>query len=205
MWICMVVHPRSDLRLCSFPELQYLFAMAKRIKLSPVMSMLSHWQKMIADRSPIDITMLVTRIAAHVKALDNAQVTYLPWEEDYQLKVGVEHFVQGHMMHEGPDAEKGASSSQCCRFSNTAANTVEHSTVRTSRALTTSWNLQHEFRGSIRALHLRRYEYSWRNMRVWCSPRTLLPPRYAGFSWSTGWSVELSTLWVRRPNHAWDL
>ncbi|RLM69420.1 hypothetical protein C2845_PM17G07120 [Panicum miliaceum] len=42
-WIGMVVHPRSDLRLCSLPELQYLFAMAKKIKLSPIMSMLAHW------------------------------------------------------------------------------------------------------------------------------------------------------------------
>ncbi|RLM75199.1 hypothetical protein C2845_PM15G03040 [Panicum miliaceum] len=64
--------------------------------------MLAHWQKMIADRSPIDITTLVTRIATHVKALDNAQVTYLPLEDEYQLKVGVEHFVQGHMMRKGP-------------------------------------------------------------------------------------------------------
>ncbi|RLN09812.1 hypothetical protein C2845_PM11G17820 [Panicum miliaceum] len=74
-WIGMVVHLCSDLRLCSLPELQYLFAMAKKIKLSPVMSMLAHWKKMIADRSPINITTLVTRIATHVKVLDNAQVT----------------------------------------------------------------------------------------------------------------------------------
>ncbi|RLN29085.1 hypothetical protein C2845_PM05G19470 [Panicum miliaceum] len=62
--------------------------MAKKIKLSPVMSMIAHWQKMIGDRSPIEITTLVTRIATHVKALDNAQVSYLPWEDEYQLKVG---------------------------------------------------------------------------------------------------------------------
>ncbi|RLN08040.1 hypothetical protein C2845_PM11G04430 [Panicum miliaceum] len=77
-WICMVVHPCSDLRLCSLPELQYLFARAKKIKLYPIMSMLAHWQKMISGRSLIYITTLVTRIAMHVKALDNAQVTYLP-------------------------------------------------------------------------------------------------------------------------------
>ncbi|RLN04523.1 hypothetical protein C2845_PM13G07880 [Panicum miliaceum] len=41
-WIAMVVHLRSDLRLCSLPELQYLFAMTKKIKLSPIMSMLTH-------------------------------------------------------------------------------------------------------------------------------------------------------------------
>ncbi|RLM69219.1 hypothetical protein C2845_PM17G08550 [Panicum miliaceum] len=41
-WIGMVVHPRSDLRLCSLPKLHYLFAMEKKIKLSPVMSILAH-------------------------------------------------------------------------------------------------------------------------------------------------------------------
>ncbi|RLM98722.1 hypothetical protein C2845_PM06G24390 [Panicum miliaceum] len=50
------------------------------------MSMLAHWQKMIAGKSPIDITSLVTRIAAHVGALENAQVTYLPMSEAYQLR-----------------------------------------------------------------------------------------------------------------------
>jgi hypothetical protein len=74
----MVVHPHSDLRLCSLLELQCLFAMAKKIKFSPVMSMLAHWQKMVVVRAPIYITSLVTRIATHVGALDNAQVTYLP-------------------------------------------------------------------------------------------------------------------------------
>jgi hypothetical protein len=62
------------------------------------MSMLAHWQKMIAGRGTIDITSLVTRIAAHVGALDNAQATYLPLMEAYQYRVVLEHFVQGHMM-----------------------------------------------------------------------------------------------------------
>ncbi|RLM54906.1 hypothetical protein C2845_PM10G12290 [Panicum miliaceum] len=56
---------------------------------------------MIAGRGPIDITSLVTRIATHVGALENAQVTYLPLMEAYQLQVGLEHFMQGHLMCEG--------------------------------------------------------------------------------------------------------
>jgi hypothetical protein len=75
--------------------------MAKKIKFSPIMSMLAHWQKMIAGKSSIDITSLVTRIATHIGALHNAQVTYLPLMEVYQYRVGLEHFVQGHMMREG--------------------------------------------------------------------------------------------------------
>jgi hypothetical protein len=78
-----------------------LFARAKKIKFSPIMSMLPHWQKMIAGTGPIDITSLVTRIVAHVGALDNAQVTYLPLMETFQYRVGLENFVQGHMMREG--------------------------------------------------------------------------------------------------------
>jgi hypothetical protein len=72
IWLCMVVHPHSDLRLCSLPELRYLFAMDRKIKFSPFMSMLAHWQKMIMGRGPIDITSLVTCIVVHVGALDKA-------------------------------------------------------------------------------------------------------------------------------------
>jgi hypothetical protein len=91
-WLCMVVHPCSHLRLCSLPELQCLFAIDKKIKVSPVMSMLAHWQTLITGRGPIDITSLVMRIATHVGALDNAQVTYLPLTEAFQYRVGLEHF-----------------------------------------------------------------------------------------------------------------
>ncbi|RLN22917.1 hypothetical protein C2845_PM07G12380 [Panicum miliaceum] len=138
--------------------------------------MLAHWQKIIASRSPIDITTLVMRIATYVKALDNAQVTSLPWVEEYQLKLGVEHFVQGHMLCDGPDAEKGASSSQHCRHNNSTTNTVEHSATRTSRALSPSWNLPHELRRNIQVFHSGRYEHYWRNIRIRCCPRALLPP-----------------------------
>ena len=41
-WLAMVMHPRADLRLCSLPELQYLYAMAKQICCSPVRTMLTH-------------------------------------------------------------------------------------------------------------------------------------------------------------------
>ena len=94
----MVVHSRTDLRLCSLPELQCLYAMANKIRFSPVRSMLAHWQKMISGRSPIGITFLVTRVARYVKAMDGAKVTFLPEAEAYRYGVGLEHFVQGHMM-----------------------------------------------------------------------------------------------------------
>jgi hypothetical protein len=52
--------------------------MEKKIRYSPVMGMVAHWQKMITCKSPIDITSLVTHIAWYVGVLENAQVTYLP-------------------------------------------------------------------------------------------------------------------------------
>ena len=94
----MVVHSRTDLRLCSLPELQCLYAMANKICFSLVRSMLAHWQKMITCRNPIDITPLVTRVARYVKVMDGAEVTFLPETEAYRYKVGLEHIVQGHMM-----------------------------------------------------------------------------------------------------------
>ena len=42
-WLSMVVHPHTDLRLCSLPELQCLYAMANKFRFSPVRSMLAHW------------------------------------------------------------------------------------------------------------------------------------------------------------------
>ena len=75
------MYPRADLRLCSLPELQCLYAMANKIRFSPVRSMLAHWQKMISGKSPIDMTSLVTRIARYVKVMDGAEVTFLPETE----------------------------------------------------------------------------------------------------------------------------
>jgi len=72
--------------------------MANMIHISPVGSMLSHWQKMISSKNLNDMTSLVTRIARYVDVLENAQVTFLPETEVYRYKVGLEHFVQGHMM-----------------------------------------------------------------------------------------------------------
>ena len=76
--------------------------MANKIRFSPVRSMLAHWQKMITAKGPIDKTPLVTRVARYVKAMDGAEVTFLTETEAYRYEVGLEHFVQGHMMREGP-------------------------------------------------------------------------------------------------------
>ena len=64
--------------------------------------MLAHWQKMLSGRSPINITPLVTRVARYVKVMEGAEVTFFPEMEAYGYEVGLEHFVQGHMMREGP-------------------------------------------------------------------------------------------------------
>ena len=74
-----------------------------QIRCSPVRSMLANWQKMISGKSPIDMTSLVTRIARYVGVMENAEVTFLLETEAYRYKVGLEHFVQGHMMREGPE------------------------------------------------------------------------------------------------------
>ena len=100
--LAMVVFSRADLRLCSSSELMCIYAMAKKIRYSPIMGMVAHWQKMITCKSPIDITSLVTHIARYVGVLENAQVTYLPATDEYRTFIGLDHFVHAHMMREGP-------------------------------------------------------------------------------------------------------
>jgi hypothetical protein len=79
-----------------------MYAMANKIRFSPIRSMLAHWQKMISGKSPIDMTSLVTCVVRYVKAMGGAEVTFLSETETYRYEVGLEHFVQGNMMREGP-------------------------------------------------------------------------------------------------------
>ena len=67
--------------------------MVNKIRFLPVRSMLAHWQKMITAKSPTDITPLVTRVTRYVKALEGAEVTFLPETEVYRYEVGLQHFV----------------------------------------------------------------------------------------------------------------
>ena len=48
------------------------------------------------------MTSLVTRIARYVGVMENAEVTFPPETEAFRYVVGLEHFMQGHMMREGP-------------------------------------------------------------------------------------------------------
>ena len=41
-------------------------------------------------------------IARYVGVIDNAEVTFMPETEAFRYEVGLEHFVHGHMMREGP-------------------------------------------------------------------------------------------------------
>ncbi|RLN39325.1 hypothetical protein C2845_PM01G45840 [Panicum miliaceum] len=163
---------------------------------------------MIADRSPIDITTLVTRIAANVKALDNAQVTYLPWEEDYQPKVGVEHFVQGHMMCEvlgnsllitypGYDREVEL---PCLRLSLYSVKSLLLQKQKTEPA-----------HHSVASPATRRQTRSSTQQQEQAGPSQQAGTSNMSFEEAYehytqgGWSVELSTLRVQKPNRAWDL
>ena len=65
--------------------------------------MLALWQKMISGKSPIDMTSLITRIVRYIGVMGNAEVTFLPETEAFGYEVGLEHFVQGHMIREGPE------------------------------------------------------------------------------------------------------
>jgi hypothetical protein len=92
-------HLQNFLELC---KTVCLYAMAKKIRYTPVMGMFAHWQKMITCKSPIDITSLVTYIVRYVDVLENAQVTYLPTMDEYRTFIGLDHFFHAYMMRDGP-------------------------------------------------------------------------------------------------------
>jgi hypothetical protein len=45
----------------------------------------------------------VTKYQQYVGVIENAEVTFLLDTKAFRYEVGLEHFVQGHMMREGPE------------------------------------------------------------------------------------------------------
>ena len=94
-WISMTINPHSHLHHVHKDELQHMYAMINRIKVSPVYGMIEHWCSFPKRVGSITMTSLVTRIAYHLGILNDAQVSYLDSERP---RIGADHFVQGHIL-----------------------------------------------------------------------------------------------------------
>ena len=76
-WIAMTLIPRDDARIVRNDELRILYAMVKKIKISPVISMIKQRLEKFKMSRHITFMSLVTRIASKIGALDNQNVVYI--------------------------------------------------------------------------------------------------------------------------------
>ena len=78
-WIDMTLFSRQDIRVVHNTKMQILYAMIKKIKITPVKEMFKHWLELLKTFSTsISCTSLVTRIATGVGAMENHEVEYIP-------------------------------------------------------------------------------------------------------------------------------
>jgi hypothetical protein len=68
--------PRSDTRTVKIDELNLMYAMIKRKKVSPVKLMISQWLEVFTLTSDIGCASLFTWIAANMGLLENALVSF---------------------------------------------------------------------------------------------------------------------------------
>jgi hypothetical protein len=75
----MTLFSRQDLRIVHNDEMKVLYAMIRKIKISPVKEIFKHWLEIIKTFSTtlITCTSLITRIANGVGALENQEVEYI--------------------------------------------------------------------------------------------------------------------------------
>ena len=99
-WFGFTLFPRADVQIVRKDELILLYAMVKRIKVSPVQCMISQWLENIRLTGPVECTSLVTRLACRVGALINMQVSYITTPRSY---VDEAYLVQGHILKHGPN------------------------------------------------------------------------------------------------------
>ncbi|KAJ1253915.1 hypothetical protein BS78_K152800 [Paspalum vaginatum] len=86
-WLTMVVFPWEDTRCVTVEDIRCLYAMWKKKKFAPIVSMIRHWQGLVSDVSTIPITSFVTRIANGLGVLTNATVTFMHNDPSRVVKI----------------------------------------------------------------------------------------------------------------------
>ena len=62
-WLAMTLFPRGDYRPIRDDEMRILYAMVKKIKITPVQCMIKQWLEHLKMTGPIECTSLITRLA----------------------------------------------------------------------------------------------------------------------------------------------
>jgi hypothetical protein len=92
-WVAMTLFPRDDVRIVHNDELRILFAMVKKIKISPIMPMIKQWLQNFKMSRSITCTSLVTRITSKIDALEDQNFVYISTP---CLIIDEDCLVQGH-------------------------------------------------------------------------------------------------------------
>jgi hypothetical protein len=75
-WIALTLFPRSDLRPIRRDELIIMFAMVRKIKISPVKCMIRQWLESIKFSALVECTSLITRLAKGLGVVSN-QIAFI--------------------------------------------------------------------------------------------------------------------------------
>ena len=77
-WVAMTIFPRANVRTVGVDELMILYAMIKKIRVSPVRLMVEHWKGVFQRVGSVECTSLVTRIFEKIGLFAHYKVAFLP-------------------------------------------------------------------------------------------------------------------------------
>jgi hypothetical protein len=92
--------PRDDPRKVRVGDLQLLYAALKKVKVSPVHLLVSHWFTTLDLIGPIGCTSLITRLAVSLNLLENASLDFI---KEARPCFGYESFRHGRMLKRESD------------------------------------------------------------------------------------------------------
>nr|CAD39715.1 OSJNBa0052P16.16 [Oryza sativa Japonica Group] len=98
-WIAITLFPRSNLRPIRGDELIIMFAMVRKIKISPVKCMIRQWLESIKFSTPVECTTLITRIAKGLGVVSD-QIAFI---SAARPRIDEAYLVQGHILKHGVD------------------------------------------------------------------------------------------------------
>jgi hypothetical protein len=97
-WLAITLFPRNDVCPVNNNELMILYAMANKIKISPVKGMVKQWLTNFKMTGPIECTSLITRIASSMGILDG---NVIPFIEDPRVLIDESYLIYGHTLKKG--------------------------------------------------------------------------------------------------------
>ncbi len=95
----MTLFPRGDIRPIRGDELIIMFAMVRKVKISPVKCMIRQWLESIMFSAPVECTSLITRIAKELGVVSD-QIAFISAARPH---IDEAYLVQGHILKQGAD------------------------------------------------------------------------------------------------------